>query len=167
VQHQSFCLRIWGKDQCLRTLTWCLWLKIRASTLGREYWVSVVIWWLSMVSHYTKSGLHVGEVKVIFNDPLCFGHFPHPLVYRHWFWPLSNIWCTFAVSGSPGLLGTEDLMLLFYLWIEFCTLVSLFLGSLKMGQKSSIWIYTLTWICLSICCRIAGIALILYGMEIG
>ncbi|KAG1799690.1 uncharacterized protein HD556DRAFT_1430484 [Suillus plorans] len=36
------------------------------------------------------SGLRVGEVKVIFDIPSCFGHFPHPLAYIHWFQPLQT-----------------------------------------------------------------------------
>ncbi|KAG1792002.1 uncharacterized protein HD556DRAFT_1432737 [Suillus plorans] len=36
------------------------------------------------------SGLCVGEVKVIFDLPSRFGHFPHPLAYIHWFRPLQT-----------------------------------------------------------------------------
>ncbi|KAG1848102.1 hypothetical protein F4604DRAFT_1883932 [Suillus subluteus] len=36
------------------------------------------------------SGLRVGEVKVIFELPSCFRHFPRPLAYIHWFQPLQT-----------------------------------------------------------------------------
>ncbi|KAG1788448.1 uncharacterized protein HD556DRAFT_1312038 [Suillus plorans] len=36
------------------------------------------------------SGLRVGEIKAIFTLPSCFGTFPHPLLYIHWFRPLQT-----------------------------------------------------------------------------
>ncbi|KAF7372474.1 hypothetical protein MVEN_00109000 [Mycena venus] len=39
---------------------------------------------------FRLEGLRIGQIRVIFNLPPQFGHFPHPLAYIEWFTPLNQ-----------------------------------------------------------------------------
>ncbi len=40
---------------------------------------------------HVLEGLRVARVRALFELPSCFGTFPHPLVYVHWYRPLTSI----------------------------------------------------------------------------